>query len=72
MKCKYEVPYEGECGIETMNPNGCSSHRDARCCSCGAKATHGCTETLGGFVCGHHLCDDCAHVSNGHGRKANP
>jgi hypothetical protein len=43
------------------NPKPCSDHAELTCQSCGATATHQCDETMGPFVCGCNLCDDCEH-----------
>lgn len=39
----------------------CEQHKDKKCRSCGAPATHECGET-GQFVCGALLCDECEHA----------
>lgn len=55
--CTYDKPWTGTCGQED-----CAEHKDAKCKSCGAPATRGCDQTMGPFVCGAHLCDDCEHT----------
>ena len=60
MKCKFNKAWIGECGAEADESGYCEEHKEQKCVSCGAKATHDCPET-GQFVCGAPLCDDCQH-----------
>jgi len=64
--CKYGLAWIGRCRKEAVDGDYCEDHKDIMCCSCGAKATHQCAETMG-LVCGAPLCDDCEHTicSNG-------
>lgn len=57
-KCGFSVAWVGKC----ENPKPCAAHANSKCCSCSAPATHECFETMGSFVCGAHLCDECEHT----------
>lgn len=58
--CIWDRAWVGTCGQPSVK-NGCCEEHQAVCCSCGAPATHECSET-GQFVCGASLCDDCEHT----------
>jgi hypothetical protein len=55
--CSYGLAWVGEC----QNQSPCEEHKDLKCGSCGAPATHQCDST-GQFVCGFDLCDNCEHA----------
>lgn len=57
-KCGFRKAWTDSCS----NAAPCAEHRDRKCVSCGAPATHECEET-GQFVCGMDLCDDCQHLT---------
>jgi len=62
MQCKFEEAWIGQCKNEADESGFCGEHKGKVCCSCGAPATHTCSET-GQFVCGSYLCDDCEHTT---------
>jgi len=62
MSCKFTIAWVGECGNETIEGEDfCTEHFGLKCSSCGTQATHSCSETIGAFVCGALLCNDCEH-----------
>ena len=65
-KCKFDKAWIGKCKNDADESGYCEEHKDIMCCSCGAKATHECSETMG-LVCGAPLCDDCEHTINSNG-----
>lgn len=80
-QCKFIDGWRGQCENEAEpGDEYCIIHKDKKCCVCGEQATHSCEETMGGFVCGMPLCNNCEHEydengSNGmalkHTRKEN-
>lgn len=66
--CGFLRAWVGKCKTPVTHPDGrCSEHTGLICSSCGAPATHDCDETMGAFICGALLCDECEHTlySNG-------
>ena len=62
-KCKYDLAWRGPCNEPTIDGSDyCEEHSKEVCCSCGAQATHQCSETMG-LVCGAPLCDNCVHTT---------
>jgi len=59
--CKFQIAWIGKCKEPALENGMCEKHKDLKCSSCGAPATHECSET-GQFVCGFLLCDDCEHT----------
>jgi hypothetical protein len=55
--CGFLEAWVGRC----RNPQPCEKHANQICESCGARATHNCSQT-GQFVCGAPLCDECEHA----------
>lgn len=51
----------GQCKEQADESGFCATHKDKKCQSCAAQATHDCEET-GQFVCGAPLCDECEHA----------
>ena len=59
--CAWVEAWVGRCK-NTPSENGyCDAHKDRKCASCGADATHSCEATMA-LVCGANLCDDCEHT----------
>jgi len=69
--CKYIKCWQGRCQHPAVKDEYCEEHKDKRCCACGAKSTHNCAETMGPFVCGAELCDDCNHHVGPNGTNQN-
>jgi len=68
--CKFQKAWIGQCD-KPIHKNGmCEEHSKVKCVSCGAQATHECSET-GQFVCGAPLCDDCEHTTAMEGTNGN-
>lgn len=63
--CGFDEAWIGKC----KNGIDCEKHKDAKCVSCGAKATKECAETMG-LVCGALLCDECEHTTQSNGSKS--
>lgn len=61
MECKFDKAWIGKCKTETDGGEYCDEHKEIKCCSCGEKATHECSETMG-LVCGAPLCNNCEHT----------
>lgn len=61
--CKFQKAWIGQCCKPADESGFCKEHKDLKCVSCGAQATHECSET-GQFVCGALLCDDCEHTTH--------
>lgn len=66
--CDFNVAWVGKCGEPVVENGKCEKHKDTKCCSCGAPATHQCYET-GQFVCGFPLCDECEHTIHPEGHN---
>ena len=61
--CVFQKAWIGQC-CKPIHENGmCEEHSKIKCVSCGAQATHECSET-GQLVCGADLCDDCEHTTH--------
>ena len=60
--CCFDEAWRGKCKELAVKNGRCEKHADLVCISCGAPATHTCSET-GQFVCGAPLCDDCEHTT---------
>jgi len=60
--CNYEIAWIGKCKEPAVENCMCEEHKNKKCVSCGAPATHDCPET-GQFVCGAPLCNDCEHTN---------
>lgn len=61
-KCQFDKAWVGKCGKPVEEGEEyCEEHLGLECDSCGNQATHSCYETMGAFVCGAPLCDDCEH-----------
>ena len=60
--CKFQLAWIGRCKNSAVENGMCEKHKNLKCISCGAPATHQCSET-GQFVCGYPLCDDCEHTN---------
>lgn len=56
-KCGFGLAWRSACD----NPKPCAEHAHLKCDSCEQPATHQCDTTMGSFVCGCNLCDDCEH-----------
>ena len=56
-KCKYNIPWHGECGKETINGEWCIEHSDSKCVVCGDQAVKGCG-VASSLICGAHLCEN--------------
>ena len=69
-KCKFVKAWIGQCKNDADESGYCEEHKEIMCVSCGAKATHECSET-GQFVCGFPLCDDCEHTNCENGTNGN-
>jgi len=68
--CKFQIAWRGQC-CKPIHENGmCEEHSKVKCVSCGAQATHECSET-GQLVCGAPLCDDCEHTTAMEGTNGN-
>lgn len=64
--CNFSMAWIGKCKEPVVENGMCEQHKDLKCCSCGAPATHDCDETMG-LVCGAPLCDDCEHTIESNG-----
>ena len=60
--CKFNKAWIGLCKAPCEG-EFCDEHKEKKCVSCGAPATHECDETMGPFVCGCYLCADCGHTT---------
>ena len=60
-QCLFNEAWVGRCKNEIVENGYCKKHKDLYCVSCGEKATHSCSETMG-LVCGVPLCDNCEHT----------
>jgi len=62
-KCCFVKSWVGNCNEHSNTTiNGkhfCKKHSQLKCSKCGKQATHDCEQTIGSFVCGTLLCDDC-------------
>lgn len=66
--CRYSLAWRGPCRAPVeLEGQHCDDHQRENCASCGASATGECSETMGPFVCGQPICDNCEHTlcSNG-------
>lgn len=68
--CGFQKAWVGRCGKPVHENGMCEEHSKIKCVSCGAQATHECSET-GQFVCGAPLCDDCEHTNATDGTNGN-
>ena len=60
-KCRWHISSVNRCKELAGESGFCERHKNQKCCSCGAIATHKCGES-GQSVCGVLLCDECAHM----------
>lgn len=60
-KCKFNIAWRGYCNAETEG-EFCSIHEGLKC-RCGQQANRECPETLGAFICGGLLCENCLSVN---------
>lgn len=65
-QCIFNEAWIGRCKNEEGENGYCKEHKDLYCESCGEKATHSCSETMG-LVCGAPLCDNCEHTIQSNG-----
>lgn len=61
-QCPFIKSWVGKCKVEPeIGELYCPTHKDAKCGTCGAQATHDCEATIGAFVCGGMLCAEHRH-----------
>ncbi len=60
-ECKFYVAWVSQCKHVADESGYCEEHKQIVCKSCGKKATHSCSETMG-LVCGSPLCNECEHT----------
>ena len=65
--CRFSKAWVGQCKEEADESGFCKEHKGVKCVSCGEQATHDCDQTMGAFVCGAPLCDDCEHTIQSNG-----
>lgn len=59
--CSYSLAWRGPCGKDVVpGEDYCQEHIDKKCSVCGCQATRECDHTMGAFVCGSALCDNCS------------
>lgn len=59
-QCCFDRDWMGPCKAAIVAGSlYCIKHHNQRCVSCMQQATHSCDITIGAFVCGMYLCDNC-------------
>lgn len=70
--CQFTIAWIGKCNEPTVkNKKYCEEHLNVKCSSCEEQATHECPETMGPFICGYSLCDECEHEIAPNGTNGN-
>lgn len=64
--CRWNIAWVGNCMNQPEEGSRYCKIHHHKCHSCGAEATHDCSETMM-FVCGFPLCDDCEHTIRSNG-----
>jgi len=59
--CRWTKAWVGPCEEEALEDGFCFKHSGKTCVSCAGIANHDCPQTMGPFVCGCSLCDNCDH-----------
>jgi len=61
-KCQWVKAWIGTCNKPCTPGEFCEEHSGRSCAGCGRGATRECDQTIGAFVCGSDLCDECHHT----------